>query len=79
MPHRYIFSIKKASAVLKTEPILFKLRMLSKIMMSGVFSEPLKLWASILPSSLFFNFLFFMLQKYFFYARLSLKEILLGL
>ena len=58
------------------DPIL---PLLSKIMMSGVFSEPLKLWASILPSSLFFNFLFFMSQKYFFYARLSLKEILLGL
>ena len=37
IPHKYIFSIKKASDVLKIDPILFRLLMSSRMMINGVF------------------------------------------
>ena len=41
IPQRYIFSIMNASQVRKTEPILFKLLMLSKIIIKGFFEAVL--------------------------------------
>ena len=54
IPHRKIFSIKKASAALKTDPILFKLLIFSSIIVRGVFFESLNSLFVFLINSLFF-------------------------
>ena len=60
----------------KTDPTFIKLRMLSKIMRTGIFSTSLKSLTDIRFSSLFFNFL--ILQKYIFLfvieKQLSVKQ-----
>ena len=63
MPQRQILSIRKASAVLKTEPILCRLLTLSKMMTMGDFSESLKASTDILFSSSFLSFLMRMFFK----------------
>ena len=63
------FSIIKASAVLKIDPILFKLLMSSRIIIRGVFGLFLNLITSILPSSLFFNFLIYYLTMFFYKVK----------
>ena len=59
MPQRKILSIKKASAALKIEPMLFKLRTSSRIKIKGVFGACLKSVTDLRISSLFFSFRMF--------------------
>ena len=55
IPQSIIFSIRKASDMRNTDPILFKLLTLSKIKIKGIFSEALKSCTDFRTSSSFFS------------------------